>query len=401
MNVLRVIASMNPSFGGPSQGIRNSIPEQLKEGIRNEVVTLDNADEAFIKNDSFVMHAIGKSKGPWCYQPDLLPWLKTHLHTYDFVIVHGLWLYPSYAVYKAIDYLKNTKQRIPKVFVMPHGMLDPYFIKTKGRKLKALRNFLYWKSIESKVIHAADAVLFTCEEELLLARKAYQPYKPQKELNTGYGIALPPTYQEKMQAAFLQHLSNPVLAKNYWLFLSRIHEKKGIDLLIKAYKQLTQETKGHLPNLIIAGPGLDTDYGQNLKRELDADNSIKDRIHFTGMLQNEAKWGAFYGADAFVLPSHQENFGISVAEALACGIPVLISDKVNIYREIEYMKAGIVAPDTIEGTLQLLKNWLELTATQKAGMKEKAKELFQTRFNASSVAHNWKKTLTEMYSNNA
>ena len=401
MNVLRVIASMNPSFGGPSQGIRNSIPEQLKEGIRNEVVTLDHAEEAFIKKDTFVMHAIGKSKGPWCYHADLLPWLKEHLPTYDYVIVHGLWLYPSYAVYKAIQYLKNTKQRIPKVFIMPHGMLDPYFIKTKGRKLKALRNNLYWKGIESKVVHAADAVLFTCEEELLLARKAYTPYKPQKEINTGYGIVAPPVYQETMQAAFLQHLSNPDLAKNYWLFLSRIHEKKGIDLLIKAYKQLAQETKASLPNLIIAGPGLDTDYAQNLKRDIDADDRVKEHIYFTGMLQHDAKWGAFYGAQAFVLPSHQENFGISVAESLACGIPVLISDKVNIYREIEQAKAGIVAPDTIEGTLQLLRDWLELTAAQKESMKEHAKELFQTHFNARSVAHNWKKILTEMYTNNA
>lgn len=401
MRILRVIASMNPSFGGPSQGIRNSIPEQLKEGIVNEVVTLDDADEAFIRKENFVVHALGKSKGPWCYNSELVPWLTAHLHAYDFVIIHGLWLYPSYAVYKAIRSIKKAKQAAPVVFVMPHGMLDPYFIKTQGRKLKAIRNMLYWKCIESKVVHAADAVLFTCEEELMLAREAYSPYKPQKELNTGYGITAPPLYSVEMKQAFHKHLSNPEAATNYWLFLSRIHEKKGVDLLLHAYKQLAHETNGALPYLVVAGPGLDTPYGSMLKQEVDADDMIRNKIIFTGMLQSEAKWGAFYGAEAFVLPSHQENFGISVAEALACGVPVLISDKVNIFREIQAAEAGIIEPDTLEGTLNLLKQYMALSGVQKEAMQQRAAGLFHTNFNAASVAHNWKNTLTEIYSTNA
>jgi glycosyltransferase involved in cell wall biosynthesis len=77
------------------------------------------------------------------------------------------------------------------------------------------------------------------------------------------------------------------------------------------------------------------------------------------MLEGDAKWGAFYGCEAFVLPSHQENFGISVVEALACDKPVLISSKVNIWREISEDNAGIVEEDTLEGVRRLLRLYLK------------------------------------------
>eukprot|EP01038_Epipyxis_sp_PR26KG_P002792 gene2792-3964_t len=76
------------------------------------------------------------------------------------------------------------------------------------------------------------------------------------------------------------------------------------------------------------------------------------------MLRGEQKWGAFYSSEAYLLPSHQENFGIAVAEALGCGLPVLISDKVNIWREIDQARAGMVETDTVDGTERSLRHWL-------------------------------------------
>ena len=98
------------------------------------------------------------------------------------------------------------------------------------------------------------------------------------------------------------------------------------------------------------------------------------------MLQGELKWGALLAAEAFILPSHQENFGIAVAEALAVGTPVLISDKVNIWREIEADNAGLVAPDTLDGTVSLLERWLALDASGYAAMGERAQQCFAERF---------------------
>ena len=87
---------------------------------------------------------------------------------------------------------------------------------------------------------------------------------------------------------------------------------------------------------------------------------IDGRVHWTGMLEGDLKWGAFHAADAFVLPSHQENFGVAVAEALACGLPVLISDKVNIWPDIAQDEAGIVNPDTAEGTYRSMATLLAM-----------------------------------------
>jgi glycosyltransferase involved in cell wall biosynthesis len=85
-------------------------------------------------------------------------------------------------------------------------------------------------------------------------------------------------------------------------------------------------------------------------------------------------------SDAFVLPSHQENFGIAVVEALACGLPVLISDKVNIWREVTADGAGFVAPDTIEGTARNLRRWFALDDTERARMRAQAAATFCSRF---------------------
>ena len=115
---------------------------------------------------------------------------------------------------------------------------------------------------------------------------------------------------------------------------------------------------------------------------------VSDRITWTGLLQGELKWGALLAAEAFILPSHQENFGIAVAEALAVGTPVLISDKVNIWREIEADNAGLVAPDTLDGTVSLLERWLALSPDARQQMGERAKACFEARFEMRQAAKN-------------
>jgi glycosyltransferase involved in cell wall biosynthesis len=102
------------------------------------------------------------------------------------------------------------------------------------------------------------------------------------------------------------------------------------------------------------------------------------------MLAGDAKWGALYDAEAFVLTSHQENFGIAVVEALACGKPVLISNQINIWHEIEEDKAGLVAADTLAGAAQLFRRWQNLAPENKAAMKQAAKACYENRFD---IAH--------------
>jgi glycosyltransferase involved in cell wall biosynthesis len=113
---------------------------------------------------------------------------------------------------------------------------------------------------------------------------------------------------------------------------------------------------------------------------------IADRIHWPGLLQKDAKWGAFYASEAFILPSHQENFGISVAEALACGKPVLITDKVNIWQDVVADGAGIVEADTVEGTHSLLRKWLTLPNDQREEMAKSASACFIARYSMGGAA---------------
>ena len=403
MNVLHIIPSMSLSSGGTSQGIRNIIPELEKLGIRNEVVCLDGEMETAQVNDSFVINALGPTKSPWCYSSKLIPWLINNFNRFDVIIVNALWLYHGYAFNKALKQYKKSlagksdSSNYPAFFVMPHGMLDPYFQQAKERKLKAIRNWFYWKLIESKLINNANGLLFTCKTELLLARKSFRPYHPKKEINIGYGAQLPPAFIAAMADAFYEQCPQ-VKNAPFMLFISRIHEKKGVDLLLKAYKNLVDKTIIHnkqhtdkllVQKLVIAGPGLETAYGVQMQ-QLIMDNELQDTVYFSGMLAGDAKWGAFYQSEAFILPSHQENFGIAVVEALACGKPVLISNQVNIWSEIKEAGAGFVEKDTIEGTENLLKSWQLLSTENKNNMSNKAVQCFKNNFSIEIAAKKFK-----------
>ncbi|MUH35604.1 glycosyltransferase [Zobellia amurskyensis] len=378
MKILRVISSMDPKQGGPCQGIRNAIPEIDKYGVENEVVCFDEPNSEYLGQDSFKIHALGASKTPWKYNEKLIPWLIDHFNQYDIIVVHALWLYHSYATIKALLLFRKQNGTPPKVFIMPHGMLDPYFQNAKERKLKALRNKIYWRLVENTVINEADGVLFTCEEELLLARTTFPNYKPKRQINVGYGIQQPPQRKIPMKEAFA-HTVPKWNGKPFLLFLSRIHSKKGVNLLINAYLRLENELE-MLPQLIIAGPN-NHDYG----REMQALAAASPNILFSGMLSGDAKWGAFYESEAFVLPSHQENFGIAVVEALACNTPVLISNKVNIWREIAKGNGGIVKDDTEKQTYDMLKEWLSFDSLKKSEMSSAAERVYQDYFTISQA----------------
>jgi glycosyltransferase involved in cell wall biosynthesis len=365
---------MNPASGGPCQGIRHSVSALEELGFLNEVVCCDSPEEIWIKKDSFPIHALGPGKFGYAYTAKLQPWLEQNLARFDAVIVHGLWQWPVQATIRAFKKLKANSPpatRHPPLFIMPHGMLDPWFQRDKSRRLKAIRNSIYWWLFERYAVNSADALFFTCEEELRLARTTFGGYRPKREINVGYGIEDPPVFETRMREAF--HSKCPELGNNhYLLFLGRIHPKKGVDLLIRAYSELlkTKKLKTIPPHLVIAGPGWDTSYGRQMRELMDNANAEilpencklktenSPRIHAIGMLDGDAKWGAFYGCEAFVLPSHQENFGISVVEALACDKPVLISNKVNIWREIAHDEAGLFEEDSVDGTARLLHGFI-------------------------------------------
>lgn len=373
MKILHVISSVDPKSGGPIEGVRQLHKPIYELGATVDVVCCDPPDAPWLANCALRnVYALGPSRLGYAYTSKLLPWLRENSSRYDAVIVNGLWQYTSFATWRAL-----RKTKVP-YFVFTHGMLDPWF--KKNYPLKHLKKWLYWPWAEYRVLRDARAVIFTCEDERILARKSFWLYQV-NEAVTCYGTAKPPSNSTELANLFFS--ANPSLkGKRLALFLSRIHEKKGCDLLIDAFAKVADKDSNL--QLVIAGPdqnGLVSDLKAQAQKL-----GISDRITWSGMLQGEMKWGAFYAAEVFVLPSHQENFGIVVAEALACGKPVLISNKVNIWREIEADGAGIVANDTLEGTTSLFDRWLAMGVDDFSTMKSKTVSCFETRFHIDKAA---------------
>ena len=168
------------------------------------------------------------------------------------------------------------------------------------------------------------------------------------------------------------------------LFLSRIHPKKGLDLLIDAFASVAgSDPRLHL---MIAGP--DQVGWQATLQQRASELGIAERITWPGMLSGELKWGAFRCAELFCLPSHQENFGIVVAEALACGLPVAIAKPVNVSTDVANAGAGIVFDDETLATERALKQWLAMTPSDKSEMAKCGQQFFYDRFDFESVAKN-------------
>jgi glycosyltransferase involved in cell wall biosynthesis len=166
------------------------------------------------------------------------------------------------------------------------------------------------------------------------------------------------------------------------LFLGRLHVKKGVEMLIDAFRAVRPPMR-----LVVAGPPDTAAYGERLRRRAEG-----LPVDFVGMLRGEEKWGALAAAEVFALPSHQENFGVAVAEALAAGTPVLVSERVNIWREIVEAGAGWAEPDDAAGTRRLVERWV---AEGNAGMRERAAACFAARFDIASTARRFAALLAE------
>ena len=375
MKILHIIHSVSPAVGGPIEGIKQLAVAKTKGfGWKVDVVCLDSPDAPWLKDFPLTIYALGPSYLSYGYNPRLIPWLKEHCHEYAFVVVNGIWQFSSFAAWRV---LRNAD--VP-YFVFTHGMLDPWF-KT-NYPLKHLKKWLYWPWAEYRVLRDATAVLFTCLDEKLLARQSFWLYRC-NEAVVNYGTAGWKGDAEAQKKCFLEKF--PALAgKRIILFLGRIHEKKGGDLLIEAFARIVSEQADPDVQLVIAGPD-DNAFARGLKKRAQS-LRVEHRITWTGMLTGDENWGACQASEAFILPSHPENFGISVAEALSASLPVLISNKVNIWREIDHDKAGLIENDDLQGTYRLLQRWLALDVREREEKRAIARACFLKHFEITGAA---------------
>jgi glycosyltransferase involved in cell wall biosynthesis len=378
MRLLHVISSIRASGGGPAEAVRSLSSVLQRAGHSAEVLSLDDPSDPEVQNFSLPVHALGPGRGTYAYARAAVPWLDRNRARYEAVIVHGLWQYHCFAAWRAL-----ARTTTP-YYVFPHGMLDPWF--KRRFPLKHLKKRLYWPWADYRVLRDARAVLFTCEEERQLAPQSFALYRA-RGVVTGLGTAPSPPVDP---SAFLERFPQ-LHGKRILLFMGRLHPKKGCDLLLEAYA--TTLAGDPAWQLVFAGP--DEVGWQATLAARAQELGIAERVLWTGMLRDQQKWGAFAAAEVFALPSHQENFGIAVAESLACGLPVLISHAVNIWREIAHCRAGLVAPDTIEGTTELLMRWQQLSDEDRAGMRQHARTCFARHFHIEQTAARLMQTIQQ------
>jgi glycosyltransferase involved in cell wall biosynthesis len=381
MRLLHVVHTLNPDRGGPSESVRMFVRAHQRAGNEVEVATLDGvtdgpAGDGYRGLVNCQVHPCGPGKTNYGFSPKLDAWLEANFERFDGVIVNGVWQYHGVAARRA---LKGRKRYV----VFAHGMLDPYFM--RRYPLKHVKKLVYWMWQERRNLNGAQAVCFTSEEEMRVAAGGF-PFCRFRRVVVPYGTMGPEGDSEALKQAFLQGWPQ-MRGQKYLLFLGRIHPKKGCDLLLEAFGKVARPDW----RLVMAGPD-ETGWGAELRSQA-ARLGIQDRITWTGMIRGDVKWGALYGAEAFVLPSHQENFGIAVADALACGVISLVSDKVNIAPDVAADGGGLMETDTLEGTVRLLQRFDALTGEQRAQMRESALACYRKRYALGSAAQELYKAL--------
>ncbi|HUH63563.1 MAG TPA: glycosyltransferase [Terracidiphilus sp.] len=369
MRLLHMVHTLNPEHGGPPESVRMFVLAHRRAGNEVEVATLDAPDSGFDKLAECPVHACGPGLKRYGYAPRLEPWLRANYARFDGAIVNGVWQYHGVVARRVLA------GRKPYV-VFAHGMLDPYFM--RSYPVKHLKKLAYWIFEERRNLDRAQAVCFTSEEEKRIAARGF-PFRHFRGVVVPYGTLGPEGDPEEQKNVFAARFAS-LAGRRYFLFLGRIHAKKGCDLLIEAFAR--SAPKDHW--LVMAGPD---ETGLRPELEAQAEQAgVADRVLWTGMLTGRAKWGALYGAEAFILPSHQENFGIAVADALSCGAIPLISDKVNIAPDLLADGAGLVEADTLEGTERLIERFLAMSQAERGEMRRRGTDAYRRRYSLSNAA---------------
>ena len=327
-------------------GLENSVPVEKE-------VSLEGVKVNYFKFSKLFEFVAG---GGWQFSPKMREALKNNLKGFDLVYIVNIWCYPA-AI--AAHYSRFYKK--PYIMV-PSGMLYP---DTFSKKI--WKKWPYYYFMVREYLKAASAIHYTTEDE---AEKTHSFLSLRnKAIVVANGVDLS-EFTDSFDKESLREKYPEIKDKKIILFLGRIHWIKGLDILIEAYAMIAKDRNDvHL--LIV---GMDEkgysrkvkrwidEYGMNyvdFRAKKDKDYAGDAQVTFTGMLTGQEKLKAYGGSDIFVLPSYSENFGMTVVEAMACGLPVVITNKVGIYKEVERNKAGIVIDTGARSLYQAMKLLLE------------------------------------------
>jgi glycosyltransferase involved in cell wall biosynthesis len=372
VRILHVLGTLSPHYGGPATLLPQLAKAQAAAGHQVVIATTttDYPTGTYHKpgwdtlpDSEVAVFFASVDYAPLQISRSLTTFLRRNIRDFDVVTLHGLYRFPS----TAAGFLAR-RRGVPYI-VVPHGALDPFlFARSTTGKLRLKR--LYERLFELPNLQAAAAIHYTAEEErerasfLNLRSPSFvvpngldwQPYRalpPRGALRARWGLGEAPIV----------------------LFLGRLHLKKGLDLLVPAFDKVRRNEPD--AQLVIAGPEND-DYGKTVRGWV-TERRLDSVVHFVGPLNAQDVVQAFVDADVFVLPSYTENFGVAVAEAMACTCPVVISDQVNIHTAISEVGAGIVTKCDVEETADALQTLLR-DPHGRHRMGEAGRRLVQDRY---------------------
>jgi len=335
LKVLHVIPAVAPRYGGPSQAVFEMCTALGDREVEIKLATTDADGRSKLSVDLgtdveyrgtrtlFFPARLGER---FNYSPALARWLNTHVTQFDVVHIHAVFSHPCLAAARAC-----RKHSVPYI-VRPLGSLDPWSIRQKS-----VRKRVMWQMAAGRMLRGAARVHYTTREEQRLAENS---------LALNHGVVIPlgvdaEAIRDQGGSGAFRECHSALGDNPYALALSRIHPKKNYELLIEAFLAVAKKPELQSWRLVIAGDG-DEDYLsslQALSERLDG----RDKVIFAGWLEGAAKASALHDASIFVLPSLQENFGIAAVESLACGVPVVVSERMNLAPEIKQARAGWVA----------------------------------------------------------
>lgn len=378
MRILHIVPSYLPfeKYGGPVYSVHLLCKYLLKKGVDIKVfTTAKNFKKEDIIDGVKINYFNYYGYEHYNFSPSFFINLLKEIKNFDLIHITAIWNFPVFA-----GSFISRKFKIPYI-ISPIGTLDPDVFKRKSYVLKKI----YYNLISKKNLEKASLIHYTTEYEKERTEKYFKIKN--KGIVVPRGIELE-KFKNQDDSIFnrFSFLKN----KKYILFLSRINWKKGLDILIPAFYKISKEFKNIY--LLIAGPD-NEGYGNKIKK-LIKDYGIENKIIFTGPLYGNEKISVFKNAEIFVLPSYSENFGLAAVEAMASGTPIIISNKVGIYKEIKRYKAGIVVETNIESLYNGIKILLKNNNLKKE-ISENAKKIVKNEYDIEKVADK----MIEVYEN--
>ena len=365
-----MLSNLDPASGGPAEALRGLATAQAEAGLTVAVLSTwtRGADLGFahrLRAAGVAVQLVGPCYPPLNWRPGLSRAVEAAVRAADVVHIHALW--------ESVQHLAARAARRsgrPYVF-RPCGMLDPWSLSQSRWKKRAY----LWLRLRADLDRAAALHFTTAIERDLVAPLGLTA----PTLVEPNGIRpdefrdLPP--RAEFRAAHGIPADAPLL-----FFLGRLHPKKGLDLFPPALAAL--------PGFYLAVAGPDHDgYGDQVRQHA-ARLSVADRVRFVGMLRGREKLAGLAAADLFVLPSHQENFGNAVVEALAAGLPVVISDQVNLWPDVRDAGVGGVVPLRVDALTEEIRRWLS-SAELRAEAGRKAIPWVRERYDWAAIARRW------------